>query len=160
VNYSDRVQHVTSRHSAVQYSVLQCSVVLCSTVQYSTVQCSTVQYSAVQYNTVLQDKTVQCNVIQYSAERSRTETFVSLKNRSMSMWYRGLLSLSTVCSLAVPSMWHTAGMRARFSSLILVVTDMYGEMLMPSGTFSNQSAECSVSAEGARGRYLWVGRRQ
>jgi hypothetical protein len=78
----------------------------------------------------------------------------------MSMWYRGLLSLSTVCSLAVPSMWQTAGMRDRFSSLMLVVMDMYGEILVPSGTFSNQSAECSVSTEGARGRYLGVGRGQ
>ena len=83
-------------------------------------------------------------------------TLVSRKKRSMSLWYRGLRCLSTVCSLAVPSMWVTAGTRGRFSSLTSVVIDMYGDMLLPSpsGMFSNQSAACSDSTDGARGRYL------
>ena len=50
----------------------------------------------------------------------------------------------------------TAGTRTRLASLTNVVIDMKGEMLLslPSGIFSNHSAACSDSTDGARGRYL------
>src|SRR5690606_34079264 len=83
---------------------------------------------------------------------TRMGTPVLCSKAASRSWYRGCASRSTVCTRAVPSTWHTAGMRPACSSMTSNTKSMKGAAYPEGRAQRNQSAARSRSTAGATGR--------